>query len=496
MHYSFIRKVENSAISFRNCLLLMLLIVGLSAKAQLPAQPMTFTEAMEQMLSENGHIRSVKAEQKAAGFEAKAIKGLRYPRLALTATYVQMGEKIHLDLTPVQEAITPLYETLIAYGDFSPEAASPAIKAGLTDGLEHINEAEWDETIQAERFGTMDATLIWPIFTGGLIDAANEAAKIHEHEAEEKLAQITGEQMTELVQRYFGLRLAENVVEVRKEVMDGIAKHLSDAKKLETNGMIAAAERLHAEVAFADAEREYLKSKRDADLIRAALMGTLESETIIQPSTPLFMVSELEPLSEYKIRALKHNPQLNQVESKKRLAEQGIKKEKAAYMPDLFVMGMANIINDDLSEYIPRWYVGVGLKYDLFDGKARSNKLKAAHAVKEQVEALEQKARFDIQTLVTKNYLELENAREQYNSLGKSVTFADEYLRVRTKAFQQGFATSTEVTDANMNLSATKIKRLKAVYEFDVKLATLLQTCGESKQFEILRTNNQAISYE
>ncbi|WP_051538367.1 TolC family protein [Prolixibacter bellariivorans] len=178
------------------------------------------------------------------------------------------------------------------------------------------------------------------------------------------------------------------------------------------------------------------------------------------------------------------------------LADQGIKKEKSAWYPDVYMMGTANVYNKDLSEYMPDWYVGVGLKFDLFDGRARVNKIHAARSAKDQVEAYERKVRFDIQTAVTKLYLEMQNDNEQYQSLGKSLEFADEYLRVKNKAFQQGLASSTDVVDASLNLSKTRIERLKVVYEFDVMLAKMLEICGRSNDFETIRMNNQGISYE
>jgi hypothetical protein len=50
-----------------------------------------------------------------------------------------------------------------------------------------------------------------------------------------------------------------------------MAKHLYQAKKLEENGMIARAERLHAEVAWAEAEREDKRAGRNEEIARTAL---------------------------------------------------------------------------------------------------------------------------------------------------------------------------------------------------------------------------------
>ena len=83
------------------------------------AKPITFADAFEQM-----HLNSHVLKQ--AGFairekeaDKKAAFGLRAPRIFITATAVQMADPITLDLTPVRDAINPLYEALGKYGNFS-----------------------------------------------------------------------------------------------------------------------------------------------------------------------------------------------------------------------------------------------------------------------------------------------------------------------------------------------------------------------------------------
>ena len=79
----------------------------------------------------------------------------------------------------------------------------------------------------------------------------------------------------------------------------------------------------------------------------------------------------------------------------------------------------------------------------------------------------------DVQTLVEKSYNELMKDGEQLEAMETSIKFAEEYLRVRQKAFKEGFATSIDLVDAQLALSKVKIERLKALYEFDVSFARL-----------------------
>jgi outer membrane protein TolC len=196
----------------------------------------------------------------------------------------------------------------------------------------------------------------------------------------------------------------------------------------------------------------------------------------------MFIVSSIQTVDEYVNKSKELNPIFGQLEQKKIQATQAIRKEQSAYLPDVAIMGSYDLYRYQLSDMVvPDWFVGVGLKVNIFDGFAKNNKIQAAKIQRNQVETYEEKATLDISTGITKVYQQMLQAKEQYESSAVSLKFANEYVRVRQKAFSEGFATSTEVVDANMNLSKVKIEQLKAMYDFDVSLAMLLELVGDSQ---------------
>lgn len=74
-------------------------------------------------------------------------------------------------------------------------------------------------------------------------------------------------------------------------------------------------------------------------------------------------------------------------------------------------------------------------------------------------------------------------------SLEQSLLFAKELVRVREKAFIEGFSTSVEVADAYLYLASIEIKRYQALFEMDKTLAQLLETCGLSSEYNSYITN-------
>ncbi len=141
---------------------------------------------------------------------------------------------------------------------------------------------------------------------------------------------------------------------------------------------------------------------------------------------------------------------------------------------------MRELYSPDLTVLDPEWAVGVGVNWTLFEGFSGSNRLKAARFVEKKVQFLEQKARRDIATLVEKRYQELMKALEQFDATAVSRNLAEEYVRVRQRAFEEGLATSLDVVDAQLSLSRVHVERLNAAFEFDVSLSELLEVCGMS----------------
>ncbi len=472
---------------------------------------LTLKQVLERLKTDNLHIKASEYQLNRAQKEREAKKGLYYPKLDVGATFTQMSDPLELDLRPVRDAILPAYELIGGQNELlgnltdymaNTGTMDPSTYQAFSDGLSQmemgregaisaINEGEWVKTIQDNQFAVVDASMTWPLFTGGKIRAANKAAEAKMEATKAKNQKVVSEEITSVVERYFGLRLALNVKEVREQVVAGMERHLHDAKKLEENGMIAHAERLHAEVALVEAQRELKKANNSVELMQTALQNSLATNAVIDPSTDLFISAGIGNLKDIVNRARQMNPAIKQLQAKAKLARQGIKKEQAAWYPNVFAFGQADIVNYQLSEYMPEWMVGVGLKLNIFDGLAKLRKTQAAKIQHLEVQAWQDKAKLDIATGVTKIYQQLEQAGDNYESAQTSIKFAKEYLRIREKAFSQGLATSTDVVDAQLNLAKVETEKLKAMYDFDVALAKLLELGYRSEEItEYAQKNN------
>jgi len=94
-----------------------------------------------------------------------------------------------------------------------------------------------------------------------------------------------------------------------------------------------------------------------------------------------------------------------------------------------------------------------------------------------------EKLQLDIKTYVEKLYNELKKSDEQIVSLNESIQLAEELVRIRKASFAEGISTSTDVIDAELDLSGKKIEQLKAYTDYDTNLAKLFEVCGMSNDY-------------
>jgi len=162
---------------------------------------------------------------------------------------------------------------------------------------------------------TSSIRAIWPIFTGGRINAAQA----------------------------FGVVLAEQVYKTRQEVEAGLKQHFEHAVKLQQQGQIARVERLQAEAAYDKAKVETQKSKRDLEIVQVALTKLLNASSPITPTTTLFTNEQLPNLDSFLSQTLTTYPGLHLLDAKRKQANGLIDVEKGKYYPEVYLYGNYNI---------------------------------------------------------------------------------------------------------------------------------------------------------
>lgn len=435
------------------------LCLGLSFPSLSQANPLTYQGAEDRLLQASAAIAASAAETDRHQLALDATDGLYLPRLSLHVTPVSYSKTVTVNPNEILHG-TP-----------------------LTSGLPNLPIPNLDLTARAtgvREFAAVD----WLLYSGGKVQGERDSLRGNVRQAEAEALQTRNDLGTTLVERYFGLALAERVLAVRNNVLAGLSEHRDQAMKLEKAGLISKAERLHAEVAFDDARRQQRKAQSDRDLAARALQSLLDMDDLPAPSSALFVSSQpLPDLKKFQADARKSNPVFAQLAARRDQAQGAGTVARSGWKPQVAVFGAYQFNRDALSLIEPDWVVGMDVSFALFDHIDRSKAVQATERLSDRIRLLEKDAGDQIDLLVEKRYRETETAREQYLLLDSSEALAMENLRLRTLAFREGQSTSLDVVDAELMLAKARTERAAMAYDFDLALSRLLAASGASGDF-------------
>ncbi len=409
-----------------------------------------YAAAQERLLQRSDAIEAAAANLRSKEAQEGATRTLGRPDVDAEAQLLQYQKTLYLPL-----------------GSLAPVAQA----FGIPDPLKFREQRTSTRPI-------VTATL--PLYAGGQISGTKAGARAMVAQARADRDIAVDNAIVQLVQAYYGQQLAERALGIRRDVLDGLNRHVADAQKLEQARFISRAQRLQAEVARDDAAREYEKAISDLATANAALAGLLRAPDGVHPLSPLGIDSRpLEPLAAFKTAALYAHPQLARLRALEDQAEAGVTLQKSKLRPTIYGFGQYNFDTRDSLLTDPDWSVGVGVKYKIISGAGRQQQVNAARETVAQAEAGLREARTQLEIGVTKAWGETEAARKRFLLLDSALASAEENLRLQMLSFREQQSTSLDVIDAQLGLGKARIQRAQAANDYIQALAQLLSLSGQ-----------------
>lgn len=442
---------------------------------------LTYEQALSLSTQNNPTLRIAADNFDAAKRERGSLRSTWFPQISAAGAYTHMSnyiglhQKLDVYTNPIKDALLQLF---------------PDIQLG-PEILDFIGSQTLEYPLIERNFATIDVNLMWPVFTGGKRLFADKIGRSTVEGASIDLSIAKASVTTTLVERYFGLRLYKKISEIRKQSLESITQHYNQALSLSKNGMLNRAELLYAQLSKDEAEREYETSLKNLSVIESALKTTLGSDSLatINPTTPMFMLASLPPLTYFDGQAESNSYIIQQIDSKRNITKQLNNVEKSAYFPNIAFVARQNLYSYQLSRYVfPRTMLGVGFTWTLFDGLARERNISKTRIIYQSTATLRDKATKDINLGIKELYTKMVNAHNELSTIITSQQLAQELVKVRSSSFKEGMATSTEVVDAQLMLAKVDIAFMQAFYQYDLALIQLCSLCGIPDQFDIFRT--------
>ena len=456
--------------------ILAILCFPLSLQAQKGKHFLTLQEAAELMNRNNPTLQMADKAVDIARGERQKLNAFWYPMLNASGMVVHLSNKVEVKqpLNTYTEPAKEFIQSVIPGEEFITSILNQAGKYTLSFPLLQQN------------LTSIDATISWPVFTGGKRLYASRIGNRMVDMAQVGQAETRALLQTELVETYYALQLANKILEVKEQTYQSLQQHYDHALKLEANGLITKAERLFAEVNRQEAKREWEAAKQERDVAHRALCSLLDiqKEVDILPVSPLFVTENLPDSLYFKSLIPSTNYAMNRIRLEESIVENRLRISKSAYFPSIALLGKQTLYAHNVPRNLmPRTLIGIGFTWNLFDGLNREADVRVSRLAQETIALEKEKVKNTLDVMVQKLYSQMKEAEDEVSTLQTTIAMSDELLRIRRKSFEEGMATSTEVVDAEVMLSNVRIAMLLAHYQFDVALASLCSVCGVPELF-------------
>ncbi len=419
-------------------------------------QNYTIENAWSHLLNHSSGLHASNALVYEAQKKRSSAKSMYLPDISLNANYTHMDKPIDIDTSKMA-----------------------SIMASLPIPIPFPNTVD----LSKEDIFIADLQMLWPLYTGGKIDAAQDiyAAQLQENQA--KLQMKKDEEFITLVKVYYGAVVTKALYKTRKDAQIRLAYHYEDAQKLFDLGQIAKVQLLHAKMELENAKIETKKAQHQYEI----LLQTLQILTGIKdfkPQSSLFITKQLHD-EHYYSEGVKNYKALAVFDAKKKQTQALVKIKKGDYFPTVMGYGDYNLYKDDspLMKSMPNWFIGVVVRINLLQRGDRAQEIQIAKAKKDQVVYLRAEALEKLKILTQKTYKEMLDAIDQYYALQSSLQMAQENYKLRSISFKEGLSTSRDVVDAEVFIESIETKRLNSAYTFVQKFAQLFVLTGQREAF-------------
>lgn len=394
-----------------------------------------FKSSVNHAITHQKGIQNARLENEKVALDRKAVNGKLLPHLSMNAMYGYIHSNWDMDIPTRTLPITgiQLFDGT-TQGNFSTQAAA----AGVT------------------------ATQV--IFSGLQITYGQKALK-EKYKAQAWLTEAGYDVIAqEIITSFDQIMLLKEVDVLIKDSEKRLSKEHAKVIKAIENGVAIPYDRDKIKLAMLELESKKAEVESNRDL----LYYKLEELTGLSLEELQKISYVLEVLFLPEVNMEMNRKELLALESSQKAYEYVLKKEKGALLPQLFAFGnisyvnafqtsatihdvpyLGNVhLNSNHLQLAPNYLVGIGLKWDLFDGKAHKSAIeKAKLDIQIQENKLEE-TREKLNLLQQKCKADYELAMKKIAVSEQQKTIAKNNLFLASRQFEEGLSDVTERLEA------------------------------------------------
>ena len=454
------------------------------------ATVITLDDALKIALSENASVRVADKEIERVGYAKKGTYASLFPQIDITGSFMRTIKKqvMYMDMDMSD----------FMGGGSSSGSGSEGSEGGSTSSGSGSTGSETSSPMAGMPSGGGIEVGRWNTYNLGvsasmpLINAQLwKSLKISGQNVElavEKARSSRLDMVTQVKQSYYAVLLAKEALNVYKDVYDNAVKNFEQTQMRYNAQKASELDYTRAKSTVANAIPNVYNAESSVILALwqlKAVMGVSLDQDIDVAGT-LGDYSDTMATENYSSDALTldYNTTMRQLAIQADQLAETVKMQKYAYIPSLaltFSYSLNAMTNDfKFSDY--RWtpysYVGLSLNIPIFSGGKRYNDVRQAQAQASELAIQVDDTERQLKIAIRQYLNTMETKMKSLAAAEDGVETAQKAYDIATQSYNVGRSTITELNDAQLALTQSKLAVSQSIYEYVVAKSSLEQILG------------------
>ncbi|MFB9056440.1 TolC family protein [Mariniflexile ostreae] len=444
-------------------ILLMALIISIPISLKAQQLDPILKELINKGLNKSHTINNNRIEAEQAQLDQKLAKSVFLPKVTFNGSFTRLNDDITFD----DNTQTLLLET-------QKLIIKDAIGLPFNTAFPNNIPLQDAPNLQDKNILKTSVDLDWVLFSG--LEASNALKASKHKEASLNFAGLAEKDKLALtiIETYDKLAL----VKASRKVLDASEHYLNEQefyiRKAIENGLTTPISRKKIELAQQQLAAKKLDFEHN-NILLIEVLHQLTGETRAR-------LKELDPLLQsFAIDTglnIEKRNEVKALEEAEKATHYQSKMEKSHFIPKVAVKGHYEFIEDDLSLLDPKWFIGAGIQWTVFDGnqsKLKSKKLQLeTQKYKEKIENAEEMIALGI----SKAELTYQAALQNTKIVQKEIELANDTYEMVDKQFKNNLASITDVLNALNDLEKAQFKLQESFFNERRAVTSLLHAKG------------------
>ncbi len=449
--------------------ILVLLVTSLAQAQDLESISTSLSALIENALNNNHELQKLKLEQEGTYATKKIVNSTFIPKIKANAIYGygQFGISDFNLHIPIPQELQGLGAALApALG--MPENPIPP-EYNTTLNLEYNDLQIFTAGINAE----------WVLFTGMKATHTNRALNHKALAQEELINKHSSTIVAEVIDTYDKLVLLKKSEAVLYHSEKRLNKEKERAQKALKQGLATKYDAQKIELASLELASKKLELDNNKTLLTLKLKhvcGMQEIEAIDLDDQDLTLLESV------CITNRDSRPEVLALSEKEKAMDEKLKSVNSGYMPKIAAMANYQYADLDLAKVDPMAFVGLGAKWELFDGlkTSREKQLLRIEIEQQRQEREHIKSLLDLDNEMKTS--EAIQAKAQLSIHEQQVEISKLALEIKSKEYQQGLCDVSAWIAAENDYQKTQLQYYQSIYEQRHAQIEILKASGNLHQ--------------